>query len=147
MRCREDVPHRKVGCAPRTLSLPSGKRSVMIGDAAGLNLCSFEYLSSEGEHQSVWRERRDAPRGVDDLWLWPVLHRVAHGGRDIEQADDEDEQRDAFPGRGRRRVEAWVGLEAAVQLVDVARGLWVTLLERRAARELLLCVLDVRGHW
>jgi len=32
-----------VGCAPRILTLPSLRVSVMIGLAAGRNLCSFEY--------------------------------------------------------------------------------------------------------
>ena|ERR1700722_2417623 len=44
--------YNKVGCAPLNLVRPSFSRSVMTGLAAGLNLCSFEYLFQESSLQN-----------------------------------------------------------------------------------------------
>ena len=84
--------------------------------------------------------------GVCGTCVLPLLSgEVIH--EDEFLTEDEREERGAFPGRGRRRVEARVGVQTAVELVDVARWRPAPLLQQRLRLALaLFLVLDVGRH-
>ena len=85
------------------------------------------------------RAQADVPVRVHDLWLLDhLVHRVqAELEPEPEEREHEEDERDPLPHRGRGRVEAWVRLEATMELSEVARGLLprggVLLVTRREA--------------
>jgi hypothetical protein len=94
------ISHPFVGYAPLTLVRPSFSISVIMGLAAGLNLCSFEYLLPREQiiiHVTVlWT---NLPMGVYDLGLRrPTCSSKVVG--EPEQEYDKDNERCSFPWGG-----------------------------------------------
>ena len=91
----------------------------MTGDAAGRYLCSAEYLHKCAYMRTlpksfVLQDRPwvHAPFGVNDL----QLPRRSHSERHPEEENDENDECDALPRRGRGWVETLVAPEAVFEL-------------------------------
>ena len=93
---------------------------MITGLAAGRNLYSVEYLplQSARAKKKGCVGKRTLPLRVNDV---RPPHRLAKREAEPEQGHGEDDERYAFPDGRRRGVETRVGVQAGVQLVDVAR--------------------------